>query len=946
MTDDLSGRVLKGYELRKRIGKGGFGAVYQAYQSAVGRDVAIKIILPQYANQPEFIRRFESEAQLVARLEHPFIVPLFDYWREPDGAYLVMRFLKGGSLSDALDEGPMDATRVSQLIDQIAAALTIAHRHGVVHRDIKPGNILLDEEGNAYLADFGIAKVTDEGDEEEDTISGSPAYMAPEQILSEPVTAQSDIYSLGVVVFELLTGRKPFDQLTASELIIKHLQESLPELETLIPDLPSGLNYVVQRATTKNAADRYPDALAFAADLRDVIGEEDTIDVFEDVTTTEVMNPYKGLRAFQEADAVDFFGREALINQLLSRLSEDTHFLAVIGPSGSGKSSVVKAGLLPALRGGALSGSENWFFAEMTPGPHPMEELEAALLSVATAPPPNLLDRLKQDGEGLAQVVNASLPPEEHMLLVIDQFEEVFTLVAHEEERTRFLHSLHTAATAADSRLWVIITLRADFYDKPLMYKDFANLMRQHTEVVVPLTPEELERAITGPAERVGLFVDPELLAAIINDVSQEPGTLPLLQYALTEVFERRDGRTLSLQAYHESGGALGALARRAEELFESLDSDRQTLVRQLFLRLVNLDEGSEDTRRRVGWAELTSFASDGPDLQAILDLFGKYRLLSFDRDPSTREPTVEIAHEALINEWKHLRNWIDSSRVDVRLQRRLASGAAEWRESGRETSFLLRGALLEQLEDWAATTDLALTEEERGYLAASIVERRSQQTREEARRRRQIAQERRARTRLQMLVAVLAIAAGVALGMTAFAFNQSQRSENKAATATIAQGTALLRVARAETQIARVENQKATSVAAQGDAARQLSTQTARLATVEVEYDNLLTESSVSHSLALAAKAAGRFTEGEENLALSLALAAVTMDEAPEEARQVLELVTGIDPGEAASMTLDELVAWTRSTFDVRELTCAEWEHFGVPSMCDIGQVAPTEAP
>src|SRR5262245_61827630 len=156
--ENLSGQVIKSYELREQLGAGGFGAVYLAYQPLIKREVAVKVILPRYANHPEFIRRFEAEAQLVARLEHLHIVPLYDYWREPDGAYLVMRYLRGGSLRSLIQEGPIAVETAMPIVDQIASALTIAHRHGVVHRDLKPDNVLLDDDGNAYLADFGIAK--------------------------------------------------------------------------------------------------------------------------------------------------------------------------------------------------------------------------------------------------------------------------------------------------------------------------------------------------------------------------------------------------------------------------------------------------------------------------------------------------------------------------------------------------------------------------------------------------------------------------------------------------------------------------------------------------------------------------------------------------------------------------------------------------------------------
>src|SRR5262245_18868835 len=212
--ENLSGTVIKGYELLERIGAGGFGAVYKANQSTVGREVAVKIILPHFANQPDFIRRFESEAQLVARLEHPHIVPLYDYWRDPDGAYLVMRWLPN-NLRQAMQRGPWSAEAATRLLEQLAAALTVAHREGIVHRDIKPDNILLDEDDNAYLADFGIAKNLNVGSiTEEGALVGSPAYITPEQIKVESITPRADIYSLGLVMYEMLANEKPFPDAT------------------------------------------------------------------------------------------------------------------------------------------------------------------------------------------------------------------------------------------------------------------------------------------------------------------------------------------------------------------------------------------------------------------------------------------------------------------------------------------------------------------------------------------------------------------------------------------------------------------------------------------------------------------------------------------------------------------------------------------------------------
>lgn len=809
--DNLVGHILKGYELRDKIGAGGFGAVYRAYQPAIAREVAIKIILPEYANQPDFIRRFEAEAQLVARLEHIHIVPLYDYWRDPGGAYLVMRFLRGGSLRDYLSRGPIEIGLGLRLLDQIASALTIAHRNNVVHRDMKPDNILLDEAGNAYLADFGIAKDLLDStalQEDTDTLTGSPAYMSPEQIVGTEVTAQADIYSLGIVIYEMLTGSHPYKDASTTSLLFKHLNEPLPSVLILRPDLPEAVDDVLQRAANKDAASRYKEPVDLVAELRralrlleskhtvaisgdealTLVGDSSTL---TDIVLPQVQNPYKGLRAFQEADADDFFGREALIAQLITRLQEtaaEARFLAVIGPSGSGKSSVIKAGLIPALRDGALPGSENWFIAEMLPGGQPLKELEAALLRVAVKPVDNLLDLLSASPSGLLDALAQMMPQDDTQLfLYIDQFEELFTLTDDEESREHFLDSLLNALTAPESRLRVMISLRADFYDRPLLYPAFGRWVRSRTEVVLPLNAEELERAISQPAQHVGLHLEPGLVKAIIVDVGEQPGALPLLQYALTELFERRVQNTLTLNAYVTSGGVFGALARRAEELYERLYEDEQKVARQLFLRLVNVGEGSDYTRRRALHTELLSLVGDDtPAMQEVIDLYGKYRLLTFDRDPDTRSPTIEVAHEALIRQWERLRQWLDENQDDLRLQRRLAGAAGEWLNAGQDPSFLAMGVRLQQFEDWLQATSLVLSETELNYLSASLARRERQQAEEAARIAYEDALEARSRQRLRALVVVLLTAVVIASGLTALAVGQSEMAQAARATSDI----------------------------------------------------------------------------------------------------------------------------------------------------------------
>ena len=470
----------------------------------------------------------------------------------------------------------------------------------------------------------------------------------------------------------------------------------------------------------------------------------------------ETRNPYKGLRAFSEDDAGDFFGREVLTEHLVERL-EQTRFLGVVGPSGSGKSSVVRAGLVPRIREGALPGSERWSIVEMFPGAYPLEELEAALLRIADKAPTGLLEQLEQDELGLLRAVKQiRADSDSEFVLVVDQLEEVFTLVEDEARRTQFLALLERAVTDPHARLRVVVTLRADFYDRPLLYSGFAELLRDYVEALVPLKPEEFERAIAGPAERVGARFEAGLLSELVTDVADEPGALPLLQYALTELYERREGSTLTAGAYRTIGGISGALAGRAEEIYGGLAEPAQEAARQLFLRLVTLGEGAEDTRRRVERTELASMEVDQDALEQAIQEFGAWRLLSFDRDPRSGTPTIEVAHEALMREWGRFRRWIDSGREQVRLHRRLAVAAREWEQADREPSYLLRGSNLAQFELLAGESTIALTELEREFVEASTAANELE-----------LARQRRQNRRLRALLAgalgllVLAVVAG-----------------------------------------------------------------------------------------------------------------------------------------------------------------------------------------
>jgi WD40 repeat protein/DNA-binding SARP family transcriptional activator len=744
----LRGEPLRGYRLLERIGSGQFGAVFRAVQPHVGRDVAVKVFHEQIAMDPGFVLRFEREAQLAAALEHPHIVPMFDYWREPGRAYLVSRYMRGGSVR-ALHErgGHLDRDRAVRIVEQVASALAFAHRQGAAHGAVSPSNVLFDAEGNAYLGDFTVG----EG-------------VTPD--------AGGDLGALAELARGLLGN-----------------------------EVPAALAVILDAGV---GATDGPGAEAIAGVARGIL-EHRTV---APSRVPDERNPYKGLRAFTEADAGDFFGREELIQRLLTRLNDPVpgaRFLAVVGPSGSGKSSVVRAGLVPALRRGGMPTSKQVVVADLFPGRHPLDELESAILRVATRPPTRLGDLLRDGPRGLLEAADRIAPADAELLLVVDQFEELFTLTTDERERELTLEALRVAALDPSSRLRVIVTLRADHYDRPLMYPRFGELLATRNETVPPLTADELEQAIRRPAERQETLLESGLVAEMIADVAHQPGGLPLLQYALTELFERRDGDRLTLSAYREMGGVTGALTSRADLVYTGSDAEGRRAIEQVFLRLVTLGEGRQDTRRRVAIGELDALDVSEAAVEAALEAYGHHRLLTFDHEPATREPTVEIAHESLLGAWSRLASWIDAARDDIRQNDRVRRAAAEWQGSGRDRSFLMSGSRLDQVEGWAAATRFSVGQSERAYLKASMEHRDRARRQEQARRNHEASLERRSVRRLRGLVAVFAVAALVAGSLTIVATNQGGRAEREARIASARE--------LAAAAVANVENDQQLSV-------------------------------------------------------------------------------------------------------------------------------------
>ncbi len=404
--------------------------------------------------------------------------------------------------------------------------------------------------------------------------------------------------------------------------------------------------------------------------------------------------PFKGLVPFEAADAPYFFGRERLVAELVARLV-GAPLLGVVGPSGSGKSSAVRAGLLPALASGVLPGSQDWPQRVIRPGEHPMRQLDRAL------------DGIEGD----------------RLVLAVDQLEEVFTACRDESERVAFFAEL-VGAAGDDPGGAVVLAVRADFYGRCAAYPALSRALASNHVLVGPMRNDELQRAIVCPAQRVGLTVEDDLVDAIVDDVEEAPGALPLLSTALLELWQHRDGRRLQLLSYERTGGVRGAVARLAEDAFGDLDESRQSLARRVLLQLVEVDDEGTVERHRRGLAELVT----NEEVKDLVDVLADRRLVTVS------EGTVELAHEAVLREWPRLRDWIDAARDDLKLHRNLSVAEKEWTRLDRDESALYRGAQLAEAREWAARGDPGPSTAEHEFLAASqeheLRERRSHRRR------------------------------------------------------------------------------------------------------------------------------------------------------------------------------------------------------------------------
>jgi hypothetical protein len=523
-------------------------------------------------------------------------------------------------------------------------------------------------------------------------IPGEPWQEALEEALDQSAT---------VAVFVGPSGVSPWhneEMRTALDNAVR-TRDEYRVIPVLLPGAsPESVTGFLARRTWVDFRPGLDDAEALQRLVAGIKGEALDIGAYE---LPDEPAPYRGLLPFKAEHVRFFFGRQDDTQRLIEKLGQDT-FVAVIGASGRGKSSLVRAGLLPALTRDALPGSSNWYTLVLTPGGQPLRALAEGLASLI--PPADRLrvadeleDRLARRADGLRTAATTLLPDDQQpLLLVIDQFEEVFTLCQEGPERCRtqaeqFIANLAGTAQRRDRCILILITLRADFLDRCLAFPQLKDLLQDRQMLLGPLDEPALRDAIVRPAQAVGAYFEKGLVGTILRDVGTQPGALPLLQHAMYELWRARRGPWLTLDAYEASGGVSGALQRRAQVTYDALTPEQQQIARNIFLRLTALGEGVSDTRRRVSRSELYPAEVDPEQVDAVLQTLSgpQARLIIAD------EQTVEVAHEALIQQWKTLRGWLEEDREGRRIHRHLTEDAQGWVALNRDAGALYRGARL-----------------------------------------------------------------------------------------------------------------------------------------------------------------------------------------------------------------------------------------------------------
>jgi formylglycine-generating enzyme required for sulfatase activity len=723
------------YRLVRPIGRGRTGRVYLAHDTLLERPVAVKFIP---ALGPNALARFLVEARAAARIQHPNVVTLYRVGQLEEQPYLVSEFIRGVSL-DRLSK-PQPWERVRAMGRDLARGLSAAHRRGVLHRDIKPGNAVLTEGGEVKLLDFGLAKLLDDAAEPADVaragagpprlpedldpeaspnlgarsldgvflpslpsgaLVGTPYYMSPEAWAGEELTARSDVYSLGVVLYELCAGRGPFRDVPWRELPeVVRTRDARPLAEAA-PGVDAAFAAVIDRCLRREPCERFASAAQLLDALECLSREEAPADVPEG-------NPYRGLQAFEAEHRAVFFGRRREQRAVLERLRAES-FLLIAGDSGVGKSSLCLAGLLPAVAEGALEDGRRWHTARLVPGRRPVSALAAALAPLLQTEEEPLAEALRGEPASLVRRVRARLGAREGLLLYMDQLEELVTLASPEEAALAGQALGGLAEGASGVRL--LATGRSDFLTRLTAVPGLGAEVPRALYLLRALTPEETREAVTGPARVKGVRFESEALVdALVASTAAADGGLPLLQFALAELWEARDaaGRVITQAALDSLGGVAGALARHADAAVARLLPDQRVAARGVLLRLVTAD----GTRARKTDRELVG---DDARYRAALEALVRARLLvAREAEEGT---SYELAHEALLSGWGTLARWLVEAAERREVQARLEAAAAHWEKLGHAREALWGPRQLAE----AGVLDAAeLTRREQDFLRAS----------------------------------------------------------------------------------------------------------------------------------------------------------------------------------------------------------------------------------
>ncbi|HUS30626.1 MAG TPA: protein kinase [Kofleriaceae bacterium] len=736
------GMRLRQYELIRELGRGGMGQVFLARDVKLARRVAIKFLSTA---SRELTERFLREARTTAAVNHENIVVIHEVDEHAGMPHMVLEYLEGTSLRDLMRGRAYSAGRVVELIVPVVRAVARAHAAGIVHRDLKPENIFVTIDGAIKVLDFGIAKALVDPDAVphkanasdlehlakdaltgKSAIIGTPQYMSPEQFGLDVVDHRSDIWALGIMMFELLTGKHPLAPFTIHSLLTAaaNVDERMPAIGSVVHDLPEKLERIVDRCLAKRKGERFSDAKSLLAELESLVPGKLGRKLRDDES------PYPGLSAFQEDDADRFFGRGREVMRLQTRL-RDHGLLAIAGPSGVGKSSFVRAGIVPALK----RMGETWETYILRPGRQPMASLAGVLAplisasgeGVRTTNPNALADyetlvaRLTAEPGYLGQLLRERAARKNaHVLLFVDQFEELYTLVPDEAQRRAFTACLAGAADDASSPIRIICSLRSDFLDRVAEDRAFLDELMRGLIFLQPLGRPELREALSRPLDAHGYrYESDELLEQMLDELAAVPGALPLLQYAGARLWDARDrkNKVLTASAHAAMGGIAGALATHADQFLAGLPADSHRLVRAIFQRLVT----PERTRAIAELEDLEALATDPADTRRIIDQLVAARLLVVQVHGETGGASVEIVHESLLDAWPTLRRWLDEDQEDAAFLAQLATAAKQWESKGRAQGLLWRGDAMLEAQRWAKTRARRLPDRDQAYLDAVL---------------------------------------------------------------------------------------------------------------------------------------------------------------------------------------------------------------------------------